>query len=118
MCALADPQPANHQEFELSAITDSTVDTEREEDRCAQGTASKFVDARTQKDSQNSNTVMFDIENEHCAQPINSDLVDARTQRFSQNLNPVRFSRRKEHRAQPIMLELEGAHTGIHSRFE
>ena len=111
MRALADPQPANHQEFELSAITDSTANTEREEDRCAQGTASKFVDARTQKDSQNSNTVMFDIENEHCAQPINSELVDARTQRFSQNLNPVRFSRRKEHRAQSIMLELEGART-------
>ena len=111
MCALADPQPANHQEVELSAITDSTVDTEREEDRCAQGTASRFADARTQKDSQNSNTVMFDIENEHRAQPINSDLVDARTQRFSQNLNPVRFSRREDHRAQSIMLELEGART-------
>ena len=111
MCALADPQPANHQELELSAITDSIVDTEREEDRCAQGTASRFADARTQKDSQNSNTVMFDIENEHCAQPINSDLVDARTQRFSQNLNPVRFSRRKPHRAQSIMLELEDART-------
>ena len=111
MRALADPQPANHQEFELSAITDSTANTERSEDRCAQGTASKFVDARTQRDSQNSNTVMFDIENEHGAQPINSELVDARTQRFSQDLNPVRFGRRKEHRAQSIMLELEGART-------
>ena len=111
MCALADPQPANHQEFELSAITDSAANTEREEDRCAQGTASKIVDARTQKDSQNSNTVMFDIENEHCAQPINTELVDARTQRFSQNLNPVRLSRQKERHAQSIMLEVEGART-------
>ena len=111
MCALADPQPANHQEIELSAITDSPLDTEREEDRRAQGIASRFADARTQKNSQISNTVTFDTVNEHCAQPINSDLVDARTQRFSQKLNPVRFSRRKEHRAQPIMWELEGART-------
>ena len=111
MCALADPQPANHQEIELSAITDSPLDTEREEDRRAQGIASRFADARTQKNSQISNTVTFDTVNEHCAQPINSDLVDARTQRFSKKLNPVRFSRRKEHRAQPIMWDLEGART-------
>ena len=111
MRALTDHQPANHQEFELSAIRDSTVNTERSEDHCAQGITSEFVDARTQRDSQNSNTVMFDIENEHCAQPINSEFVDARTQRFSQNSNPVRFGRQKEHRAQPIMLELEGART-------
>ena len=111
MYALADPQPANHQEIELSAITDSPLDAEREEDRRAQGIASRFADARTQKNSQISNTVTFDTVNEHCAQPINSDLVDARTQRFSQKLNPVRFSRRKEHRAQPIMWDLEGART-------
>ena len=60
MCALADPQPANHQEIELSAITDSPLDTEREEDRRAQGIASRFADARTQKNSQISNTVTFD----------------------------------------------------------
>ena len=111
MRALTDHQPGNHQEFELSAIRDSTVNTERSKDHCAQGTTSEFVDVRTQRDSQNSNTVMFDIENEHCAQPINSELVDARTQRFSQNSNPVKFGRQKEHRAQPIMLELEGART-------
>ena len=111
MYALADPQPANHQEIKLSAITDSPLDAEREEDRRAQGIASRFADARTQKNSQISNTVTFDTVNEHCAQPINSDLVDARTQRFSQKLNPVRFSRRKEHRAQPIMWDLEGART-------
>ena len=73
MCALADPQPANHQEIELSAITDSPLETEREEDRRAQGMASRFADARTQK----TNTVTFDTVNEHCAQPINSDLGDA-----------------------------------------
>ena len=111
MRALTDHQPANHQEFELSAIRDSTVNTERSKDHCAQGTTSEFVDARTQRDSQNSNIVKFDIENEHCAQPIKSEFVDARTQRFSQNSNPVRFGRQKEHRAQPIMLELEGART-------
>ena len=111
MCALADPQPANHQEIELSAITDSPLDTEREEDRRAQGIASRFADARTQKNSQLSNTATFDTVNEHCAQPINSELGDARTQRFSKKLNPARFSRRKEHRAQPIMWDLEGART-------
>ena len=77
MCALADPQPANHQEIELLAITDSSLETEREEDHRAQGMASRFADARTQKNSQISNTVTFDTVNEHCAQPINSGLGDA-----------------------------------------
>ena len=111
MRALTDHQPANHQEFELSAIRDSTVNTERSEDHCAQGTTSEFVDARTQRDSQNSNTVMFDIENEHCAQPINSEFVDARTQRFSQNSNTVKFDRQNKHGAQEITSQFDDART-------
>ena len=117
MCALADPQPANHQEIELSAITDSPLETEREEDRRAQGMASRFTDARTQKNSQISNTVTFDTVNEHCAQPINSGLGDAckmeyiTDKKLDKTLNPARFNRRKEHRAQPIMWDMEGART-------
>ena len=117
MCALADPQPANHQEIELSAITDSPLETEREEDRRAQGMASRFADARTQKNSQISNTVTFDTVNEHCAQPINSGLGDAckmeyiTDKKLDKTLNPARFSRRKEHRAQPTMWDMEGART-------
>ena len=117
MCALADPQPANHQEIELSAITDSPLETEREEDRRAQGMASRFTDARTQKNSQISNTVTFDTVNEHCAQPINSGLGDAckmeyiTDKKLDKTLNPARFNRRKEHRAQPIMWDMAGART-------
>ena len=109
MCVLTDHQPANHQEFELSVTRESTVNTERSQDHCAQGITSEFVDARIQRDSQNSNTVMFDKENEHCAQPIKSEFEGARTQRISQNSNTMRFERQKEHCAQPIMSELEGA---------
>ena len=117
MCALADPQPANHQEIELSAITDSPLETEREEDRRAQGMASRFTDARTQKNSQISNTVTFDTVNEHCAQPIHSGLGDAckmeyiTDKKLDKTLNPARVNRRKEHRAQPIMWDMAGART-------
>ena len=79
MCVLSDHQPANHQEFELSVTRESTVNTEKSKEHCAQGVTSGFVDARTQRNSQNSNTVLFERQNEHCAQPIMSEFEGART---------------------------------------
>ena len=111
MCVLSDHQPANHQEFELSVTRESTVNTWKSKEHCAQGITSEFEDARTQRISQNSNTVMFDRQNEHCAQPIISEFDDARTQRNSQNSNTVMFERQYEHCAQPIISEFEGART-------
>ena len=111
MCVLSDHQPANHQEFELSVTRESTVNTEKSKEHCAQGITSEFEDARTQRISQNSNTVMFERQNEHCAQPIISEFEDARTQRNSQNSNTVMFERQYEHCAQPIISEFEGART-------
>ena len=111
MCVLSDHQPANHQEFENSVTRESTVNTGKSKEHCAQGITSEFEDARTQRISQNSNTVMFDRQNEHCAQPIISEFEDARTQRNSQNSNTVMFERQYEHCAQPIISEFEGART-------
>ena len=74
MCVLSDHQPANHQEFELSVIGETTgrtaVNTENSKELCAQDIISEFEDARTQRTSTESDTVMFESQNEHCAQAI------------------------------------------------
>ena len=97
MCVLSDHQPANHQEFELSVIEESKVNTGNSKEQCAQGTISEFKDARTQRVNQNSNKVMFERQNEHCAQPSISEFPDARTQRVSQDSNIFMFDRQNEH---------------------
>ena len=106
MCVLSDHQPANHQEFELSVTRESTVNTEKSKEHCAQGITSEFVDARTQRNSQNSNSGMFERQNEHCAQPIISEFEGARTQRTSADSNIVEFDRQNEHCAQAIISQL------------
>ena len=111
MCVLSDHQPANHQEFELSVTRESTVNTEKSKEHCAQGIISGFVDARTQRDSKNSNTVLFEQQNEHCAQPIISEFEGACTQRNCKNSNTVLFEKQNGHCAQPFISEFEGART-------
>ena len=74
MCVLSDHQPANHKKFELSVISEiteeTTVNTGKSKEHCAQGIISEFEDARTQRISSESDTVMFEGQNEHCAQAI------------------------------------------------
>ena len=89
MCVLSDHQPANHQEFELSVTEETTVNTRKSKEHCAQGIKSEFEDARAQRISPDSNTVMFERQNEHCAQPIISEFEDARTQKVRSELNTV-----------------------------
>ena len=72
MCVLSDHQPANHKEFELSVIgeitEETTVNTGKSKEHCAQGINSEFEDARTQRISSDSDTVMFKGQNENCAE--------------------------------------------------
>ena len=93
MCVLSDHQPANHKEFELSVIGEITeetiVNTGKSNEHCAQDIISEFEDARTQRISSESDTVMFKGQNEHCAQAIISEFEDARTQKVSSELNTV-----------------------------
>ena len=74
VCVLSDHQPANHQEFELSVIgeitEETTVNTGNSKEHCAQGIISEFEDARTQKISSESNTVVIEAE-------IHADNTDA-----------------------------------------
>ena len=65
MCVLSDHQPANHQEFELSVTGGITVNTGNSKEHCAQDIISEFEDARTQRISSESDTVMFEGQNEH-----------------------------------------------------
>ena len=111
MCVLSDHQPANHQEFELSVIKETTVNTGKSKEHCAQGIKSEFKDVRTQRTSPDSKTVMFEGQNEHCAQPIITEFEGARTQRISPDSNTVMFVRENEHCAQPTISEFEGART-------
>ena len=93
MCVLSDHQPANHQEFELSVIGEITEgtkeNTENSKEHCAQGIISELEDARTQRISSESDTVMFRRQNEHCAQVIISEFENARTQKISSESNTV-----------------------------
>ena len=91
MCVLSDHQPANHKEFELSVIgtEETTVNTGKSKEHCAQGIISEFEDARTQRISSESDIVMFEGQNEHCAQAIISEFEDARTQKVNSELNTV-----------------------------
>ena len=66
MCILSDHQLAIHQEFELSVIGEITegiaVNTGNSKEHCTQGIISEFEDARTQKISSESNTVVIEAE--------------------------------------------------------
>ena len=80
-------------EFEPSVIgeiiEERTVNTGNSKEHCAQDIISEFEDARTQRISSESDTVMFEGQNEHCAQAIISEFEDARTQKVSSELNTV-----------------------------
>ena len=93
MCALADHQPANHQEIErlnVGEITEGiTVNTVNRKEHCAQVIISELEDQRAQLNSTESDTEMFDVNNEHCAQSIISEFEDARTQISSRESNTV-----------------------------
>ena len=111
MCVLSDHQPVNHQEFELSVKRESTVNTGISKEHCTQDIISEFEDARTQGNSKNSNTFMFERRNENGAQPIISEFEGARTQRSSPNSNIVEFERNNEHCAQSNITEFDTART-------
>ena len=93
MCVLSDHQPANHKEFELSVISEitekATVNTENSKEHCAQVNISEFEDARTQRNSSESDIVRFERQREHCAQVNITKLGDARTQKISSDSNTV-----------------------------
>ena len=63
MCVLSDHQPANHQEFETTGRT--AVNTGNSKEHCAHDITSEFEDARTQRTSKESDTIMFDSQKEH-----------------------------------------------------
>ena len=92
-CVLSDHQPANHKEFELSVIgeitEETTVKTGKSKEHCAQGINSEFEDARTQRISSESDTVMFEGQNKQCEQAIISEFEDARTMKVSSELSTV-----------------------------
>ena len=111
MCVLSDHQPVNHQEFELSVIKESTVNTGKSKEHCAQPMITEFEGARTQRISQDSNTVKFEKLKEHCAQPMITEFEGARTQNISPDSNTVMFNRQNEHCAQAIISQFEDART-------
>ena len=111
MCVLSDHQPANHQEEALSVTRESTVNTEKSNEHCAQDITSGFVDARTQRNCKNSNTVLFEKQNGHCAQPLISEFEGARTQRTSPESNTAEFDRPNKHCAQSIISQFDDART-------
>ena len=93
MCALADHQPANHQEIEglnVGEIAEGiTVNTVNRKEHCVQVIISELEDQRAQLNSTESDTEMFDVNNEHCAQSIISEFEDARTQITNRESNTV-----------------------------
>ena len=86
VCVLSDHQPANHKEFELSVIgeitEETTANTGKSKEHCAQGSNSELEDARTQIISSESDTAMFEGQNEQCTQAIISEFEDARTKKI------------------------------------
>ena len=65
------------------------MNTGNSKEHCAQDIISELEDARTQRISSESDTVMLEGQNEHCAQAIISEFEDARTQKVSSELNTV-----------------------------
>ena len=89
MCVLADHQPANHQELELSFAKEKSTDAKMPEEHSAQPISTEFVGARRQGTSEDSSKVMFVRNSEHCAQPISTEFEGARTQRRIPDPNTV-----------------------------
>ena len=70
MCALADHQPANHQELELSVTKELSTDAKMPAEHSAQPISKEILGARRQGTSEISNKVMFVTDDEHRAQPF------------------------------------------------
>ena len=105
MCVLADHQPANHQDLELSVTKDISTDAKMPEE----DSATEFVGARRQRTSENSNKVMFVGNNEHCAQPIITEFEGARTQRGRSDPKTVTLVKDIERCAPSNSSEVEAA---------
>ena len=86
---LADHQPANHQDLELSVTKEISTDAKMPEEHSAQPISTEFVGARRQRTSENSNKVMFVGNSEDCAQPIITEFEGACTQRGRSDPNTV-----------------------------
>ena len=109
MCVLADHQPANHQDLELSVTKEISTDAKMPEEHSAQPISTEFVGARRQRTSENSNKVMFVGNNEHCAQPIITEFEGARTQRGRSDPNTVTLVKDIERCAPSNSSEVEDA---------
>ena len=109
MCVLADHQPANHQELELSVAKEESTDAKMPEEHSAQPISTEFVGARRQRTSEDSNKVMFVGNSEHCAQPIITEFEGARTQRRIPDPNTVTFVEDMERCAPSNSPKLEDA---------
>ena len=109
MCVLADHQPANHQDLELSVAKEISTDAKMPEEHSAQPISTEFVGARRQRTSENSNKVMFVGNNEHCAPPIITEFEGARTQRGRSDPNTVTLVKDIERCAPSNSSEVEDA---------
>ena len=63
------------------------MNTGNSKELCAQDIITELEDARTQRNSTESDTVVFKGQNEHRAQAIISEFEDARTQKICSELN-------------------------------
>ena len=111
MCVLADHQPANHQELELSVTKELSTDAKMPAEHGAQPTSTDFVGARRHGTSEISNKVMFVRNSEHCAQPFITAVDGARTQRGMSDPNTETLVKDMERCTTPNRSEVEMART-------
>ena len=111
MCVLADHQPANHQELELSVTKELSTDAKMPAEHGAQPTFTDFVGARRHGTSEISNKVMFARNSEHCAQPFITEVDGARTQRGMTDPNTETLVKDMERCATPNRSEIDTART-------
>ena len=111
MCVLADHQPANHQELELSVTKELSTDAKMPAEHGAQPTFTDFVGARRHGTSEISNKVMFVRNSEHCAQPFITEVDGARTQLGMSDPNTETLVKDMERCATPNRSEVEMART-------
>ena len=111
VCVLADHQPANHQELELSVTKELATDAKMPAEHGAQPTFTDFVGARRHGTSESSNKVMFASNSEHCAQPLITEVDGARTQRELSDPNTETLVKDRERCATPNKSGIDTART-------
>ena len=111
MCVLADHQPANHQELELSVTKELSTDAKMPAEHGAQPTFTDFVCARRHGTSEISNKVMFARNSENCAQPFIIEVDGARTQRGMSDPNTETLVKDRERCATPNRSGIDMART-------